>query len=113
MQLNFIASMVVSLALYSTGAFSETIAGASYKDVCKKFEQEGVTTRTQSGGNAGGVPANVVVVVGAGNSHARRPNKSVANSDIIVGMNMTKISTQTDAVDDKPATANDAANTCE
>ena len=113
MQLNFIASTVVSLAVYSTGAFSETISSASYKNVCKKFEQEGVTTRTQSGGNAGDVPANVVVVVGAGDSHARRRKKPVANSDIIVGMNMTKISTQTDAVDDKPATANDAANTCE
>ena len=53
MQLNFIASITVLLALYSHSAFSETIAGASYKDVCKKFEQEGVTTRTQSGGNAG------------------------------------------------------------
>ena len=113
MQLNFTASMVVSLAVYATSAFSETIAGASYKYVCKKFEQEGVTTRTQSSGNAGDFPASVVVVVGAGNSHARRRNKSVANSDIIVGSNMTEISSQTEAVDDKPATANDAANTCE
>lgn len=83
------------------------------KDVCKKFEQEGVTTRNQSGGNAGDVPANVVVVVGAGSSHSRRRNTSVANSDIIVGANMTEISTQTDLADDKPATAKDAANTCE
>ena len=113
MQLNFIASITVLLALYSHSAFSETIAGASYKDVCKKFEQEGVTTRTQSGGNAGDVPANVVVVVGAGSSHSRRRNTSVANSDIIVGANMTEISTQTDLADDKPATAKDAASACE
>ena len=69
MQLNFIASITVLLALYSHGTVSETIAGASYKDVCKKFEQEGVASRTQSGGNAGDVPANVVVVVVRGAQH--------------------------------------------
>ena len=38
MQLNLTASVVVLLALFSQGVCSETIAGASYKDVCKKME---------------------------------------------------------------------------
>ena len=70
-------------------------------------------TRTQSLGNARDLPSNVVVVVDAENSHSRRGNNLVANSDIIVGVNMTEISTYTDAPDNKPATANDAASTCE
>ena len=69
--------------------------------------------RTQSLGNARDLPSNVVVVVGAENSHSLRRNNLVANSDIIVGVNMTEISTYTDVPDNKPAIANDAANTCE
>ena len=86
MQLKLTTSMVVLLTVCSHGAFSETIAAASYKNVCKKFEQEGVMTRTQSLGNARDLPSNVVVVVDAENSHSRRGNNLVSNSDIIVGI---------------------------
>ena len=113
MQLKLTTSMVVLLTVCSHGAFSETIAAASYKNLCKKFEQEGVMTRTQSLGNARDLPSNVVVVVDAENSHSRRGNNLVANSDIIVGVNMTEISTYTDVPDNKSAIANDAASTCE
>ena len=112
MQLNFTASMAILLAVFSHGAFSETIAGASYKSVCKKMEQEGVASRTQSGGKIGDIPANVVVLY-AGSSHSPRGNSPFANSNIIVSANLTQISTQTNSPDDKPASANTAVNTCE
>ncbi len=112
MQLNFTASMAILLAVFSHGAFSETIAGASYKSVCKKMEQEGVASRTQSGGEIGEIPANVVVLY-SGSSHSLRGNSPLASSKIIVGANVTQISTQTNSPDDKPASANTAVNTCE
>ena len=64
MQLNLTASVVVLLALFSQGVCSETIAGASYKDVCKKMEQEGITSRTQSGGNTDDIAAPVNPMIG-------------------------------------------------
>ncbi len=112
MQLNFTASMAILLAVFPHGAFSETIAGASYKSVCKKMEQEGVASRTQSGGEIGEIPANVVVLY-AGSSHSLRGNSPLASSNIIVGANVTQISTQTNSPDDKPASANTAVNACE
>ncbi len=113
MQLNLMASTMVLLAVCSHGALSETIAGASYKNVCKKMEQEGVTSRIKSGGSVGDIPPNVVVVVGGGSSPSRRWNNSVANSDIIVGANVTQISTHTDVPNDKPSSADSAPSTCE
>jgi hypothetical protein len=106
MQLNLTASVVVLLALFSQGVCSETIAGASYKDVCKKMEQEGITSRTQSG-------ANVVVVVGAGRSTSRRRNAPVSNSEIVIGANITQISTHSNVSDDSSESAAGAVTTCE
>ena len=113
MQLNLTASVVVLLTLFSHGTVSETIAGASYKDVCKKMEQEGVTSRTQTGGSTEDIAANVVVVVGAGHSNSRRRNAPVSNSDIVVGANVTQISTHNDAPDQRSDSAAGSVNTCE
>lgn len=113
MQLNLAASAAVLLLMFSHCAVSETIAGASYKDVCKKMEQEGVTSRTQSGGNMEDIAANVVVVVGAGHSTSRRRNDPVANSDIVVGANLTQISTHSNVADDRSESSTGASNTCE
>ena len=113
MQLNLAASAAVLLLMFSHCAVSETIAGASYKGVCKKMEQEGVTSRTQSGGNMEDIAANVVVVVGAGHSTSRRRNTPVNNSDIVVGANVTQISTHDDALDHESDSVAGPVNTCE
>ena len=113
MELNLTASAAVLLALFSHGVLSETIAGASYKDVCKKMEQEGVASRTQSGGNTEDIAANVVVVVGAGHSNSRRRNAPVSNSDIVIGANVTQISTRDDALDHGSDSAAGRVNACE
>ena len=113
MQLNLAASAAVLLSLFSHSVLSETIAGASYKDVCKKMEQEGVTSRTQSGGNMEDIAANVVVVVGAGHSTSRRRNAPVSNSDIVIGANVTQISTHSTVSDDSSDSAAGPVNTCE
>ena len=113
MQLRLIASAAVLQAMFFCNAQSETIVAASYKDVCKKMEQEGATSRTQSGDNAADIAANVVVVVGAGHSASRRRNDPVEHSDIIIAAQVTQISTHSDVPDGKPASANLAANTCE
>ena len=113
MQLNLAASAAVLLSLFSHSVLSETIAGASYKDVCKKMEQEGVASRAQSGGNTEEIAANVVVVVGTGHSTSRRRNAPVSNSDIIVGANVTQISTHNDALDHGSDSAAGPVDTCE
>ena len=113
MQLTLTASAAVLLTLFSHGTVSETIAGASYKGVCKKMEQEGVASRTQSGGNTEDIAANVVVVVGAGHSTSRRRNAPVSNSDIVIGANVTQISTRDDALDHGSDAAAGPVNTCE
>ena len=113
MQLNLTASVALLLVLFSHGTVSETIAGASYKDVCKKMEQEGVASRTQSGGSTEDIAANVVVVVGAGHSNSRRRNAPVSNSDIVVGANVTQISTHSNGSDDRSESSTGASNTCE
>ena len=113
MQLNFTASVAVLLTLFCHGAVSETIAGASYKDVCKKMEQEGIASRAQSGGSTEDIAANVVVVVGAGQSTSRWRNAPVSNSDIVVGANVTQISTHNDAPDHGSDSAAGPVNTCE
>ena len=113
MQLNLTASVVVLLALFSQGVCSEAIAGASYKDACKKMEQEGITSRTQSGGNTDDIAATVVVVVGAGQSTSRRRNAPVSNSEIVIGANITQISTHSNVSDDSSESAAGAVTTCE
>ena len=113
MQLNLTVSAAVLLLMFSHGTVSETIAGASYKDVCKKMEQEGVASRTQSGGNTEDIAANVVVVVGAGHSTSRRRNAPVSNSDIVVGANVTQISTHNDVPDHGSDSAAGPVNACE
>jgi hypothetical protein len=78
-------------------SFAEPIASASYKDVCEKMEQEGVVSRTQSAPGSEAVMNNVVVVAGAGSRNSQRHNRPVSNSEIIVGANITEITTTTSA----------------
>ena len=77
------------------------------------MEQEGVASRTQSGGNTEDIAANVVVVVGAGHSTSRRRNAPVSNSDIVIGANVTQISTHSTVSDDSSDSAAGPVNTCE
>ena len=81
------------LAVYTQLSLAETVASASYKDVCNKMRQEGVSSRTQAMPNTTSPTDNVVVFVEAG-SRAGPSNKgSVSNAEILVGTNMTQIST--------------------
>ena len=109
MQLNLMTSMVVLLTVCSHGAFSETIAAASYKNVCKQFEQEGIVTAARNHLATHGRFHQMWLSSSVPRKHSRRRNNLVANSDIIVGVNMTEISTYTDVPDNKSAIANDAA----
>ena len=74
------------------------------------MEQEGVASRTQSGGNTEDI-GNVVVVVG--HSTSRRRNAPVSNSDIVIGANVTQISTHSTVSDDSSDSAAGPVNTCE
>lgn len=91
--MNLKYGMLLLAPLLSMLSYAEPIASASYKDVCKKMEQEGVVSRTQSAPGSEAVTDNVVVVVGAGTRTSQRHNRPVSNSEIIVGANMTQITT--------------------
>jgi hypothetical protein len=92
MNLKFVMATLMMLLLPSLTQ-GEPVASASYKDVCKKMQQEGVASRTQTTPASEAVTDNVIVVVGAGSRTSQRHNRPVSNSEIIVGANMTQIST--------------------
>lgn len=81
------------LAVYTQLSLAETVASASYKDVCNKMRQEGVSSRTQAMPNTTSPTDNVVVFVEAGSRAGPRNKGSVSNAEILVGTNMTQIST--------------------
>lgn len=91
--MNLRLGMVLMVPLLSTLSHGEPIVSASYKDVCQQMEREGVVSRTQSAPGSEAVAENVVVVVGAGARTSQRHNRPVSNSEIIVGANMTQITT--------------------
>jgi hypothetical protein len=91
--MNLKYGVFLTVPLLTSLPYAEPIARASYKDVCKKMQQEGVVTRTQSVSGAEAVADNVVVIVGAGPQISQRHNRPVSNSEIIVAADMTQIST--------------------
>ena len=95
----FIVLVAVSAMLSSQAGSAEQLGGASYRDVCKKFEEDGVTTRTQRGQGtsevAGELLGNTVVLVDTGNNRGGRQRSNVSNSEIIISGDLNKIATVT------------------
>jgi hypothetical protein len=95
----FVVLVASSAVLFSQAGSTEKLGGASYQDVCKKFEDEGVTTRTQRGQSNSGMDdellGNTLILVDAGNSGGGRRGSNVSNSEIIVSGDMNKIATVT------------------
>ena len=91
--MNLKCGFFLMVPLLTNSSYAEPVISASYKDVCEQMEQEGVASRTQSAPGSESVTENVVVVVGAGSPKAQRHNRPVSNSEIIVGANITQIST--------------------
>ena len=89
MKLKFIA--LLPLIYYCPALFAEQVVTASYKDVCERMDQRGISSRTQSDSNSRQLVDNAVVVVGA--RHLSRPRQAqlVANSDIVLGTSMAQI----------------------
>ena len=76
-----------------TGVFAEPLARASYEGVCEQVDHQGISSRTQSDPNSQHLVDNMVIVVGAGPRSFRKQAQTGANSEIIVGANMTQINT--------------------
>jgi len=93
-------------------SYAEPIASGSYKDVCKQMEDEGIVSRTQSAPGSETVMNNVVVVAGAGSRNSQRHNRPVSNSEIIVGANMTEITTATSATEHSATDLVPSSNPC-
>ena len=91
MKLKFIAFL--TLLFCCPVVFAESLASASYYDVCEQMDQQGISSRTQLDPSSQQLVANVVVVVGAGQASRRKQTQSVANSDIVVGANMIQANT--------------------
>jgi len=95
----FFVLVASSAMLFSQAGSTEKLGGASYQDVCKKFEEEGVTTRTQRGQSNSGMDdellGNTLILVDAGNNGGGRRSGNVSNSEIIVSGDLNKIATVT------------------
>ncbi len=110
--MNLKCGIFLVVPLLTNASYAEPIVSASYKDVCEKMEQEGVASRTQSAPGSESVTENMVVVVGAGSPKAQRHNRPVSNSEIIVGANITQISTVNDESSDSEAAPAPSSNPC-
>ena len=91
MKLKFIATLL--LFCCCPVVLAKSLASASYKDVCEQMDHQSIPSRTQSDPNSQHLIDNVVIVVGAGHTSRRKHVQPVANSDIVVGVNMTQINT--------------------
>ena len=88
-------SILLVLPFCALADADKVVASASYKNVCKKISQAGVTSRTQTDQAQKPIFDNMLVIVGADSVTESGQRRDVSNSEIIVGTNMTSISTYT------------------
>ena len=110
MKLKFIA--ILLLLCCCPVVFAKPLASASYKEVCEQMDHQGIYSRTQSDPNSQQLIENVVIVVGAGHTNRIKHAQPVANSDIVVGVNMTQINTVNSSVNKDSGLAAPSASPC-
>ena len=110
MKLKFIATLL--LFCCCPVVFANPLASASYKDVCEQMEHQSISSRTQSDPNSQHLIDNVVIVVGAGHTSRRKHVQPVANSDIVIGLNMTQINTGNSGLNQDSGLAAPSADPC-
>ena len=88
-------SILLLLPFCALADADKVVASASYKNICKKMAQAGVTSRTQTNQAQKLISDNMLVIVGADSVAESGQRRDVSNSKIIVGTNMTSISTYT------------------
>ena len=110
MKLKFIATLL--LFCCCPVVLAKSLASASYKDVCEQIDQQSISSRIQSDPNSQHLLDNVVIVVGAGHTSRRKHVQPVANSDIVVGVNMTQINTGNSSLSQDSGLAAPSADPC-
>ena len=95
----FIVLVAACAMLLSQTVSAEKLGGASYRDVCKKFDEEGVTTRTQREHSTSEIEdellGNTLILVDTGGKRVGRRSSNISNSEIIVSGDLNKIATVT------------------
>ena len=110
MKLKFIATLL--LFCCSPVVFAKPLASAYYEDVCEEMDHQSISSRTQSDSNSQHLIDNVVIVVGAGHTSRRKHAQPVANSDIVLGVNMTHINTGNSSLSQDSGLAAPFADPC-
>ena len=110
MKLKFIATLL--LFCCCPVVLAKSLASASYKDVCEQMDHQSISSRTQSDPNSQHLIDNVVIVVGAGHTSRRKHAQPVANSDIVLGVNMTQINTGNSSLSQDSGLAAPSADPC-
>ena len=110
MKLKFIATLL--LFCCCPVVFANPLASASYKDVCEQMHHQSTSSRTQSDPNSQHLIDNVVTLVGAGRTSRREQAQPVANSDIVIGVNMTQINTGNSSLSQDSGLAAPSADPC-
>ena len=90
--------ILLLLPLFAQGGEKRVLGSASYKDVCSKMAAAGITSRTQTTPATDPITDNVLVVVGSDDLNQSRENRLVSNAKILVGANVTGVSTHTSNV---------------
>ena len=110
MKLKFIATLL--LFCCCPVVFASPLASASYKEVCEQMDHQSISSRTQSDHNSQHLTDNVAIVVGVGHTSRRKHAQQVANSDIVLGVNMTQINTGNTSLSQDSGLAAPSADPC-
>ena len=87
--------ILLLLPLFAQGGEERVLGSASYKDVCSKMAEAGITSRTPTTPATDPITDNVLVVVGSDDLNQSRENRLVSNTNIFVGANVMGVSTYT------------------
>ena len=110
MSLKFIATLL--LFCCCPVVFANPLASASHKVVCEQMDHQGILSRTQSDPNSQHLIDNVAIVVGTGHTRRQKHAQPVANSDIVVGVSMTQITTVNSSLYQDSGLAAPSADPC-
>ena len=110
MKLKFIATLL--LFCCCPVVLAKPLASASYEDVCEQMDHQSTSSRTQSNPNSQHLIDNVVIVVGVGHTSRRNHAQPVANSDIVLGVNMAQINTGNSSLSQDSGLAAPSADPC-
>ena len=110
MKLKFIATSLIFCCC--PVVLAEPLASASYKDVCERLDYKIISSRTQSDPNSQHLINNLVILVGAGHTSRRKHAQPVANSDIVVGVNMSQINTGNSSLSNDSGLGSPSADPC-